>query len=356
MQPKTRRILMIISGFVLAVLAVLVFLNIFWWKGTGFSPQAIHQNEQGQTQSSEVMVASSLTGLPISQNRAEKPVLAVMVENAPLARPQSGLSKADIVYETLAEGGITRYMALFQSQEAEVVGPVRSARTYFVEIVREYDAWYSHVGGNADGLNLIANYDLHDLDQFVYDKPYWRDKARMNSLGLEHSMYTNTNDLRALIDDGKKPSFGSWIFRDEAPVTKTPKPQKVTVDFSFEIFQVVWEYDPAENVYKRSVGGISDTDAENDEPFKAKNVLVQYVTMTLVPAPAKGDEGALKMVLIGEGDGILFQDGQAIDVQWKKEKSGDRTRFYHAKTGEEVSFNRGVTWVEIVEKGKVSFE
>ncbi|MFA5829200.1 MAG: DUF3048 domain-containing protein [Candidatus Gracilibacteria bacterium] len=355
------------------------------------------QNGQSQSQAQTNLVASPLNGQLISQERAQMPVVAVMIENSPPARQQSGLDKADVVYETLAEGGITRFMALFQNEDVLVVGPVRSARSYFVEIVREYNAWYAHVGGSADGIKLIAKYGLHDLDQFFVDKPYWRDSNRVKTRGFEHGMYVSILALRDYVKgQAELGSFESWGFKDDAPVsnllqsstqtsTQAAAPAKavansaqtISVNFSFPSFLAQWKYDSVKNVYNRSNGGVAHVDAQSGQQLFAKNIIVQYVKMTPILNNQKGDDSALKLDLIGSGDGVLFLDGQMIPITWKKAKSGDHTQFYYAdgagagsasanasgvnagagsSSGQKIQLNRGVTWVELAEKGKVSYK
>lgn len=335
---------------------------------------------QGQvtTQTQQNLVASPLNGQLISQERSQMPVVAVMIENSPPARPQVGLDKADVVYETLAEGGITRFMALFQNEDAEVVGPVRSARSYFAEIVREYNAWYAHVGGSVDGIKFIKQNDLHDLDQFFIDKPFWRDSSRIKTRGFEHSMYTSILALRNYVKgQAELGNFESWGFKDDAPAATTQtltqaapqaqnSAQTISVNFSFPSFLAQWKYDSVKNVYNRSNGGVAHVDAQSGQQLFAKNVIVQYVKMTPILNQQKGDDSALKLDLIGSGDGLLFRDGQMIPITWKKAKSGDHTQFYYADgadgasggalNGQKIQLNRGVTWVELAEKGKVSYK
>jgi hypothetical protein len=236
------------------------------------------------------------------------------------------------VYETLAEGGVTRFMALFQSQEVDVLGPVRSARTYFAEIVREYGASYAHVGGSASALSFIARHGLSDLDQFALDKPYWRDPGRWKTKGLEHSMYTNTKDLRKYIKTVGLLNVKSWNFQttdfqaqgiDSAGRSIA---QSISIDFSFPVFKVEWQYDPVKNVYKRFNGGVSHVDAQNGQQLEAKNVLVQYATMTPILNPAKGDESALDIDVVGTGEVFRLQEvghfAQGLAVQQQRAQDG----------------------------------
>ena len=332
------------------IAAVLAFVGILLsWKH--IRPQPVLPPAVASEPS--VFVATSpLTGLPIPPERATLPILAVMVENAPLARPQSGLSKADIVYEATVEGGITRFMALYQSEEADVVGPVRSARTYFAEIVREYDAWYAHVGGNADALVLISKYKLNNLDQFRISKPFWRDAQRQRERGFEHSVYADTNKLREYVSV-EATSFLPWTFTPEAEAKDRGVAGSFVVPFSTPTYDAMWDYSPASNTFKRVLAGhVAFTDAKNGEQIEVKNVIIQYVNMEPMPNPARGDEGALNMELIGSGSGILLRDGKSIPLTWKKTKTGERTQYSDA-SGNPLAFAPGKIWVELAPPGSL---
>ncbi len=367
MSSKQRFFYFFLLGLIILVIIVLWALNNeFAQRGSHrFNQDAQNQMTSGQvslsqtqatSQTQQNLIQSSLNGALIPLERAKLPVIAVMIENSPLARWQSGLSKADIVYETLAEGGITRFMALFQGQEAETVGPVRSARIYYAEIVREYDAWYSHVGGAPDALTFIANNAIHNLDQFFLDKPYYRDPIRQQKRGLEHSMYTNTNDLRAYVAGSLKSTFAPWQFQpEEAKFADRGKPQTIKISFSSPEFDVKWNYDPTSNTYLRTNGGETAVDAQNSENIKAHNVLVQYVGIIPALDVATGAMEAVSVQLTGKGTGVLFRDGKTIAVTWSKAKSGERTKYFDVQ-GKEVLFNPGQIWVELAAKWMVSYK
>src|SRR3989344_4299826 len=203
--------------------------------------------------------------------------LAVVIENHTEARPQSGLSSADIIYEAVAEGGITRFMGVFYCNLSDVqVGPVRSARTYFLDWLGEYDALYAHVGGAntsgpADALGQIIKYGVKDLNQFSIDFPtFWRDYQRLgHPVATEHTMYSTTQKLwevgakrgwTNVDEDGKEwaKGFVPWKFKDD-------KGGGTTANISFSFwnnqggYDVNWVYDSATNSYKRKNGGENHT-------------------------------------------------------------------------------------------------
>jgi len=135
------------------------------------------------------VVRSALNGQMISPDQAAQRPVAIMIENHPDARPQAGLAGAPLVYETEAEGGITRFMAVYDGSTGDITaGPVRSARTYFVDYVEELEALYGHVGGNIDALQQIAANRILDLDQSrVGAAAYWRETSRR--VATEHTMF-----------------------------------------------------------------------------------------------------------------------------------------------------------------------
>ncbi|MCL4366463.1 DUF3048 domain-containing protein [Patescibacteria group bacterium] len=298
--------------------------------------------------------------------------LAVMIENHTEARPQSGLSSADIVYEAVAEGGITRFMAIFYCNLSDIqVGPVRSARTYFLDWLGEYDALYAHVGGAntpgpADALSQIIKYTVKDLNQFSIGFPvFWRDYQRLgHSVATEHTMYSTTAKLWEV---GAK---RGWIATDSAGVAwdKNFKPwtfkadkgggatAKIAVNFweSQSGYDVTWLYDPATNSYKRQNGGSDHLDLNNKAPISVKNIVVQFEKETNANDGYPGNVHLLYGTT-GSGKALVFQDGNVIEGKWVKASRLARSK-YVDKNGKEIEFNAGQIWIQTVPEGsKVSY-
>jgi hypothetical protein len=298
--------------------------------------------------------------------------LAVMIENSVDARPQSGLSSADVVYEAVAEGGITRFMAIFLCSRKDVqVGPVRSARTYFVDWLSEYDALYAHVGGAntpgpANALGQIIDYDIKDLNQFSIGYPtFWRDYERLGrTVATEHTMYSTTHKLWAVGEkrgwiatdsaglrwDNK---FTPWKFKDDAPEGTVAK---ISLNFweGYNDFLVEWSYDRACNCYHRNTGGSPHIDLNTKQQLSAKNVVVHF----MVESHANdGYENNAHLLYAdkGKGNALLFRDGTVVEGTWSKPTRLARERFLD-KSGKEVVFNRGAIWIETVPEGsKVNY-
>lgn len=313
--------------------------------------------------------------------------LFIMIENSTDSRPQSGLGSADVVYEAVAEGGITRFGALLycgSSAADTVVGPVRSARTYFVELASEYNfPLYTHVGGSncssPDGgktcttdkrvqaLEQINSYGWggrtgNDLNQFSIGFPtFWRDYERLGrTVATEHTMYSSTEKLYKYASgtrgwthkspDGKewKSTFTAWKFRDEVPADKRGTTSTIAFGFweNYSDFDVTWKYDQASNTYARDNGGTSHQDLNSKEQLKSKVVVVQF-TKELGPLD---DHKHMFYEVIGTGEALIFQDGQVVKGTWAKKDRLSRTVFKDAK-GKEIEFVRGPIWVEILPKG-----
>lgn len=298
--------------------------------------------------------------------------LGVSIENHEESRPQSGLSKADVVYEALAEGGVTRFLALFYcdaSAEEVQVGPVRSARVYFMDWLSEYSEYplFAHVGGankpgpaNAVGLN--GNVDkfgwrlYNDLDQFSVGFPtYWRDYERLPGVATEHTMYSTTDKLWEIANErelnGKDSdganwdeNFVKWSFQDGVPGKGSVN--KISYEFwsGHANYTVSWEYDGTTNQYKRINGNKPHLDLNQNKQISASNVVILYTKV-------KGPIDELKHILydtIGTGNALIFQNGEVLKAVWSKESRQDRTKFV-LSDGSELKFVRGQIWVSVLD-------
>lgn len=309
---------------------------------------------------------------------AKRRPLAVMIENHTDARPQSGLSRADIVYEAVAEGGITRFMGIFYCGASALdvtLGPVRSARTYFLDFISEYADFplYAHVGGantpgKANALGQIGDYGWlkkgNDLNQFAIGYPtFWRDYERLGrEVATEHTMYSTTDKLWKVAEkrnltnvDDKNASwdktFTKWQFKDEASATDRGSISPLVSFWTgYSDFDVKWQYDSANNEYLRNNGGKPHLDKNDDSQLKAKAV----VTVFMKESRANdGYENNLHLLYAdtGSGKAIVFQDGKAVEGTWNKKDRKSRMIFKDAP-GKEIKFNRGQIWIEIIPLGK----
>lgn len=380
---KQKLVPMLIGGFILYLISTGISYAAFRFLIGPVVPSLISPLPVEEARSRVDLTAPKTEACPLNGKmftKGEKQIwegrrpLTVMVENHAEARPQSGLSKADIVYEAVAEGGITRLLGVYYcgaAAEDFIIGPVRSARTYYLDFASEYGDYplYAHVGGAhepglSNALGQIGNYGWlakgNDMDQFSIGFPtFWRDYERLGRpVATEHTMYTTADKLYEIAhqrgldardDEGNKwdEDWRSWQFKDDASEKGNVNNIKFNFWSGYGEYEVNWQYDEGNNQYLRFNGGQAHKDLNNDEQLTAKVVVVQFMR-------EKGPINELKHLLYtttGTGKAIVFQDGQATQATWSKAKRQDRTVFKDSK-GKEIKFNRGPIWIEIVPLGK----
>lgn len=275
--------------------------------------------------------------------------IAVMIDNHSASRPQAGLDKASVVYEALAEGGIPRFLAIFAQPRISLIGPVRSARPYFVQYAAEYRAGFAHAGGSPDAINLLRRLRLPNFE--AIKGKYAKHFFRSGGYGV-HSLFTNSKLLSRALREAKydryKPTYRAWKFKDDPPVKERRKGlHGVNVDLGAgKAYAIRYEYDRKRNVYKRFTGGRPHIDRVSKQQLAAKNVV-----LILVPKERVLDrKGRIALDIIGRGKAILLQNGFASTINWRKSSTNDRTVFTRANGGE-VEFNRGSIWITVVPRG-----
>jgi len=275
--------------------------------------------------------------------------LAIIIENHPAARPQSGLEDACIVYETLAEGGITRFLAIYTHKDCKNIGPVRSVREYFASIAKGYDAILAHCGGSPTGYSTVKELHVAALDEFANSGAYWRAKNR----NRPHNLYTSTENLRKRAAQKKfdsEANFESFKFKDDISIQERPDETYVEIDFSSPKFKAKYEYDKGKNSYVRFMGGLPHKDSNSGEQLQVKNILVQITSIQIVDKI-----GRVKIGTVGNGTAYAFLDGKATKGKWVRENSTSTIKFYD-EFGKEIKLNRGQTWIEIIPPNrKVNF-
>ena len=298
--------------------------------------------------------------------------LGIMIENHQEARPQSGLSSADVLYEAVAEGGITRFLAIYYCNSAENVGPVRSARTYFLDFISEYgdSPLYVHVGGAnqdgpADALSQIEDYGwvgLNDMNQFSIGFPtFWRDYDRLgHPAATEHTMYSTTEKLLQFAGTKRKlaaededgvswtKGFIPYSFKEDAPVAQRPSLQKIHLEFWTKDpdYAIDWIYEPTGNIYKRNNGGKPHTDLNNKKQLTAKNIVVLKMIETNANDGYENNAHLLYRTK-GTGKAHIFMDGKETVGTWRKDSRIARTLLFD-NTGLPIKFDKGTIWFEIL--------
>ncbi len=288
-----------------------------------------------------------IDGVATNEDIANKIPYAVMIENLSVVRPQSGLQSASVVYESLVEGGATRFMAVFDpSIKVSEIMPVRSARQYYLEWSSEYGAVYAHAGGSPKALEIIReNKDIIDLEALgSAAKYFWRETTK----AAPHNLVTSSEKMNfALRDKGlekEESTYQPWNFKDDALLSERIQAKELKFNYSYGLtFEVKYDYNIDTNLYYRVNGGQPHTDKNTGEQIAVKNVVVQ-----IVPEPVlDGGKGRLDINAGGNGKAWILLDGKIIDGSWSKETRIGRTTFFDTD-GNEVEFNRGNTWIHIL--------
>ncbi len=293
----------------------------------------------------EKMFLHPLTGEKTGAEVARPMVYAVMVENSADAWPQSGVDQAFEVMEAPAEGGIPRLLALYAADATvDKIGPVRSARPYYIDWASAYGALYAHVGGSPEALETLKTTDdVYDLNEFFNQYQFWRAPDR----AAPHNVYTSTDllarGLHLRYAEVSVPDYGLMTFKDDAALEERPtEVEDFTVEMGASLYRAVWKYDRETNTYSR----YENTDAQlmaDGTPIQAHVIAVIATNMTVLDAI-----GRLSIDTIGEGDGLLLQDGIVKKMTWKKPTATDVLRYYDEQ-GVEIALNAGQRWVEVVE-------
>ncbi len=292
-----------------------------------------------------VLVESTLDGTMVTPEKANVRPLAVMIENHPQARPQTGLADASIVYETLAEGGITRFMAIYGPSVPDTAGPVRSARTYYVDWAQDYNALYTHFGGANDALKKIKNDGVADIDGMKLSGYFWR-KWYPGVTGSEHTAFTNPTKLYQYAASKKWPTEGNftkYTFKDDIAIAERPSTGTLSIDYSGNSnFAAKFTYDQATNTYSRYMAGIAHKDRITGKQISSKNIIVQY-TKEIYKSGKKDHD----LQTVGTGIAKIYLDGKEINGTWSKSNTKARTIFKD-ESGNQIVFNRGQTWIAVV--------
>ncbi|MBD3366122.1 DUF3048 domain-containing protein [candidate division WWE3 bacterium] len=361
---KKLPLIYIILGVLIAGALSLGLVYAFGFGGFSGIVSPLSDGTPITTEPQEEMVANPLTGEKYSKSEApwinDRP-LAVMVNNYIDARPQSGLVDADLVYEIVAEGGITRFIPFFLSKTPEKIGPVRSTRDYYLVLVKELgDAMIMHIGWSPQALEAIETWPVRSLGRG--GGSFWRENPR--NVATEHTAYVNGKDLRELGDElgweGTR-EFPAWQFKDDSPTPLAEGPDScetvaalcdpLTIDFWYEgDYSAIFKYNPDNNSYLRFTGydangdPIPHEDQDTGEQIEVKNVIVQFADESAIEGDTKN---RLSYALVGSGTGLVFLDGTVEEVTWSKAERDARTMFYDLN-GEEMQFNRGQFWISIV--------
>jgi hypothetical protein len=300
-------------------------------------------------------VASQLTGLPVDPSLNQRPVVGVMIENSLDARPQSGLDQAGVVFEAIAEGGITRFLALFQDTQPDYVGPIRSVRPYYQQLAMGFDAPMAHVGGSPEALGNIKAWGVRDIDQFYNSGAY----HRVSSRAAPHNVYSSLTNLTNLsIQKGYKTStFTSLQRKKEQPYkagdTRTPA-NSINMNISGFYYNTSYTYDAATNSYKRSMAGKPHMTV--DGAGTQKQITPKVVVAMVMSYGLEADHKHSVYGTIGSGQAFIFQDGTVTPATWTKAARNEQFKFTDT-AGKPIGLNPGQTWLTAIgSAGGVSYK
>lgn len=288
-------------------------------------------------------LVSNLTGLPIPDKSVnDRPVTAVMIENSLDARPQSGLDQAGVVFEAVAEGGITRFLALFQDSQPDYIGPVRSVRPYYIQWLAGFNAAVAHAGGSPEALNDLKAWGIPDLDQFANGAYY----QRITSRYAPHNLYTSMDQLHQL--EAKKglgaPKYTSLLRKKETPKT-VPNAKSIDLNISGFYYNAHFDYDASTDTYKRSEGGKPHMVVAKDG--KQTQLAPKVVVALTLSQGIEADDLHTSYGTIGDGHAFIFQDGGVSEATWHKGSNTDQFTFTDGQ-GKPIGLNPGQTWFTAV--------
>ncbi len=338
-------------------LALFVAIPLLALAGCKGSSQGASSDEQTGPVAPAPII-NPLTGKAVaSADIIRRRPLAVKVENDPAARPQSGLIGADIVYEEIVEGGITRFLALYLSQDVSVIGPCRSARPSDIDISYFHLPLFACSGGAPGMMTQIKQAGMIGLEED--GAHFWRDKSRR----APHNLYTSTALLReALVswqDDYNQLPATSFAFMSEKDAAAaaaemasgaagTTGGTATAIDIAYgNACDVHYDYAAASDSYLRTVNGHPSTDLTTGAQVQPTNVIVQYVDV--VPSGLKDVLGADSpdSVVVGTGTAVIFSGGRVISATWTKSSRSVPT-VYKDQDGKVVQLHPGQTWVNFI--------
>ncbi len=288
---------------------------------------------------------------PLTGNQVEsaavttQAVTGIMIENSPDARPQSGLKDSGVVFEAIAEAGITRFLVVYQEQKPQLIGPVRSVRMYYVDWIAAFNASVAHIGGSAAALAEVRNGSYRDIDQFFNAGAYWRASDRY----APHNVYTSFERLDALnASKGYTSSQFTGFTRKDTAASTAPNATSVNVQISSAQYNSTYVYNATTNTYDRSQAGAPHTDREHGQ------ISPRVVVAMMVNQQRVFEDGWREQInAIGSGVAYIFQDGTAQQVTWEKISKTQQITFKDA-AGVDVPLARGQTWLTAVPNGSGS--
>lgn len=337
---KQRRVFWLTLFFVAIILMGFFLYRFFGSSSFTIAKSIINNNSTSTPELSATTTLSFLSGEVIPLEQASSSFAAIMVDNYTAENSQFGIADAPLVFEAPVEGGITRFMAVvpIESNLAQI-GPVRSARPYFIDYASEFKGLYVHVGGSAAALDKVKNSkDVTNIDEMVKSNYFWRDSNKV----APHSTFTSTDLLKkVVIEKTNLLPLKGWLFVKDN--TQTQLGNTTGTIIGIGNLKVEWKYSKKDNSYTRIVDSSKQKDAAN-KPIVAKNIAVVYTDIKSIDADDRREIRTL-----GSGRALILHDGREIPGSWTKDSAASRLRFF-GPDSREIQFNPGITWVEVTTK------
>jgi hypothetical protein len=341
--------------FAIISVALLIFgvLSVLWvaFVHPSSSPD-ISITKHVQKPKAPITVASPLSGVQIDPVLASRPVTGIMIENSVFARPQSGLQDAGVVYEAVAEGGITRFLALFQDSSPQYIGPVRSLRPYYIDLAQPFQASIVHVGGSPEALSRVRSGGYRDLDQFFNGGSFWRSSSR----AAPHNVYTSFAKLDALNQAKGYTSshFSIWPRKAEKKLA-VPTAKTIDISISSPDFYSHYDYDAASNSYLRSEGGAPHMELVSADDQTGVRIHPKVIIALVMAYSIEADGQHSVYADTGSGTAYVFQDGGVAQGTWSKADAASQIEFKDS-AGVPLPLDAGQTWLTLVaDPGKVKY-
>lgn len=331
--------LIILVGILMALIGFLTY-HLVW----------LNQNQMAGSEKragSEKLGERRLDGRAVAAGAENLYPVAVIVDNHFEAWPTFGLSQAGVVYEALVEGKFTRFLAIYAPDEGvEKIGPIRSARPYFLPIAKEYEALLAHSGGSPEALAQIEEMGIYNLEEIAWWGPdyFWRVYSRSSP----HNLFSSSKNLAQGVADwelaDKTPRYRKWKFEEKIDRAEHDEATRAAIDFSIgPEYDVSYEYVSSTESYRRFQDGEAYIDGLGNNPIEVQNVVVQLVP----PAEIIDEVGRIKLKVAGSGQAHILRDGIKIEGSWRKVTDESRTVYYD-QSGQEVEFKPGSIWIAIV--------
>lgn len=286
----------------------------------------------------------------IDEDSKTRPI-AVSINNNHAAYPHAGLQDAYLAYELIAEGGITRIIALFKDQTTKKIGSVRSARHYFLDYVLENDAIFVHYGHSPQALSDIKSLKINNINGMYDAKGFFRDTSLHRA--YEHTAFTSMDRINKLIKSKKYRNTTEEQLLKYSPIkieykTENKKEANI-VEIVYSSYQTTkYVYDPENMNYKMFMGGKEHTDLITKKQYTVKNIITYQVQNSSIQSDRKGRQDLYN---VGNGEGYYISNGEAIKIKWSKKDRASKT-IYTLEDGSELKVNDGNTWIHIQPKGK----